>query len=281
MSIAGATVDLVTGSAPDPSGGPTIAATGNQTVVNGGTSEVTISSDTPFSTVYVFVGGKSVGLIAEGSGSIRGYYAVRLPDPVTSVVLLLSFPQSLPSNEFQGSFAVEDPEGRVGAAPGFTYFVTQVGTGDVQVTLSWDTVADVDLHVIDPSGEEIFYGNRLSASGGKLDLDSNAACGGNDVRNENITWPVGMAPSGTYTVRVDYWSNCDVVRTNYTVRINVGGSTQVFRGTFTGPGDQGGVGSGVFISTFERTTGPAAVVSGSRTSDRAFGTKTLAGTTGR
>ena len=219
VAVAGATVELVTGSAPDPSGGPTIAATGNQTVVNGGTSEVTLSSDTPFPTVYVFVGGKSVGLVAEGSGRIGGYYAVRLPEPVTSVVLLLSFPQSLPSNEFQGSFAVEDPEGRVGAAPGFTYFVTQVGTGDVQVTLSWDTVADVDLHVIDPSGEEIFYGNRLSASGGELDLDSNAGCGGGDVRNENITWPIGIAPSGTYTVRVDYWSNCDVVRTNYTVRI--------------------------------------------------------------
>ena len=134
--------------------------------------------------------------------------------------------------------------------------VVQVGTGDVQVTLAWDSDSDVDLHVVDPSGQEVYWANRDVPSGGNLDLDSNAGCSLDDVRNENIVWPVGQAPQGTYTVRVDYWSSCGVEATDYTVLVNNGGNVEVFSGQFTGTGDRGGSGSGIDITTFERTTGP-------------------------
>jgi hypothetical protein len=42
---------------------------------------------------------------------------------------------------------------------------------------------------VDAVGEEIYYGDQQAASGGFLDLDSNAACSGDNIRNENITWP--------------------------------------------------------------------------------------------
>jgi hypothetical protein len=135
-----------------------------------------------------------------------------------------------------------------------------VGTGDVQVTLSWDVDSDVDLHVVDPSGEEIYYANRNAASGGALDLDSNAGCRIDGVRNENITWPVGRAPVGRYTVRVDYWDACGVAKTNYTVRVNAGGTPQIVTGSFTGPGDQGGAGSGRTVATFERQSAAGRIV---------------------
>lgn len=271
------------GSAPSPSGGPAIVVTGNQTVVNGGTSDVTVTSADLFSTVYIYIGGRTVGLLAEGTGSIGGYYEVQLPSPQTSVAALLSFAQSLPTSEFESSFAVADPEGRVGPASPLSHFVTQVGTGDVQVTLSWDASSDIDLHVVGPGGEEVYYGNRQSASGGELDLDSNAGCAIDDVRNENITWPTGTAPRGPYTVRVDHWSSCGVTATNYTVRINNGGQTQVVRGRFTGPGDQGGLGSGVFVATFDRASGPAAARVGSPSipSGQSAGTKAMVGASGR
>lgn len=128
----------------------------------------------------------------------------------------------------------------------------------MQVTVTWDTGADVDLHVVDPAGQEIYWGDRQSASGGELDLDSNAACAGDDVRNENITWPVGTAPQGTYTVRVDYWSSCGATETNLTVLIHNEGGVNLFHGRFDGGGDAGGHGSGVQIATFTRTTGPIA-----------------------
>ena len=90
------------------------------------------------------------------------------------------------------------------------------------------------------------------------DLDSNVACIIDGVRNENITWSIGTAPQGTYIVRVDYWSSCGAFRMNYTVVINNGGNTQIVNGTFTGAGDRGGLGAGVEVARFVRTTGPAA-----------------------
>ena len=38
--------------------------------------------------------------------------------------------------------------------------VVQVGTGDVQISLSWDVDSDVDLHVVDPNGDEIYWNQK-------------------------------------------------------------------------------------------------------------------------
>ena len=240
------------GDAPAANGGPTITATGNQTVINGGTMAVSVQSAVPLSKVFTYVAAKTLGVVAESSGGIDGYYEIALPTAQTSPTVLLTFPQEIPLREFDVRFAGVDAAGRVGPSVGLTTTVAQVGTGDVQVTLSWDANSDVDLHVVDPSGEEIFYANRRAASGGELDLDSNAACSIDGVRNENITWPTGRAPVGRYTVRVDYWDSCGVSRTNYTVRVNAGGAPQITTGSFTGTGDQGGLGSGRTVATFER-----------------------------
>jgi hypothetical protein len=115
-----------------------------------------------------------------------------------------------------------------------------LGTGDVQVTLRWDAPVDLDLHVIDPAGEEIWYSNRFSSSGGNLDVDANAGCGSlmtNPV--ENIFWPTGEAPAGKYQVSVVYYTNCSHTGpVNYTVTIKL--NNQVFNvvnGTVNDPGE--------------------------------------------
>ena len=146
-----------------------------------------------------------------------------------------------------------DALGGFGPATIVPFAIQEVGTGDVQVSLSWDTETDVDLHVVDPTGEEIYYGSTSSASGGQLDLDSNAGCGIDGINNENVTWPTGMAPDGTYVVRVNYWSACGPppLPANFTVTTNVCGQSQTFSGSFTA--DQaagGGLGSGTEITRF-------------------------------
>ena len=244
--------------APSPSGGPVITVAGNQTVVNGGTMVATISAVSRFNTVYVLVGARTAALAADAQGGIEGYYEIRLPATETSVPVLLTFPQTIPLTEFELLFAVADPSGAVGPLTALSTTVTPVGTGDVQVTLSWDVDSDVDLHVVEPNGEELYYGRPRSASGGELDLDSNAGCDIDHVRNENVTWPIGRAPRGTYSVRVDYWDSCGVPRTNFTVRIN-SGTVQIVSGFFTGLGDHGGLGSGRIVATFERLIGPTPV----------------------
>jgi hypothetical protein len=248
------------GAAPSSTNGPRITVSGNQTVINGGTLAVTVVGDAPYSAIYMFIGGRSLGVVGEFGGGIEGHYEMRLPSAQTAATVLLTFPQEIPLEEFELMFAVANAAGAVGPYAGLTTRVTQVGTGDVQVTLSWNADSDVDLHVVAPGNDEIYYARRQSPSGGQLDLDSNAGCQIDGVRNENITWPVGRAPRGSYTVRVDYWSSCDVSRTDYTVRVNNGGSVQLVSGFFTGPGDLGGAGDGRTVATFERTSGPTAIV---------------------
>ncbi len=261
VSAEGTPATLRSGVPPPASGGPSVTVSGNSTIVNGGTLVAGVTSAAPFQTVYVTVGSETVGLATAVSGGIGGYYELHLPAARPDSSLLLEFAQSIPLSQVDLLFAVVDGSGRVGPYSRLQTSVTSVGTGDVQVTLSWDVDSDVDLHVIDPAGEEVFYAHQQAASGGQLDLDSNAGCTIDGVRNENITWPTGRAPRGQYTVRVDYWANCSVAQTNYTVRVNNGGTVQVFSGSFTGSGDAGGVGSGRTITTFERLTGPTVAAS--------------------
>jgi len=97
-----------------------------------------------------------------------------------------------------------------GAEDGAFYNGIRLGTGDVQFTLTWGSTADLDLHVVDPDGDEIFYADRTSSSGGELDVDSNGGCGQvSSTPVENVFWPEGESPEGTYDVVVAYYAECD------------------------------------------------------------------------
>lgn len=100
------------------------------------------------------------------------------------------------------------------------------GSGDVQVTLTWDNTSDMDLYVIDPNDEEIYYSHPSSASGGSLDVDDTDGYG-----PENIFWPANGAITGTYQVYIRHYSG--QLPTNYTVLVNAFGYTQKFQGTVT------------------------------------------------
>ena len=116
----------------------------------------------------------------------------------------------------------------------------------------WDTRADLDLHVIDPTGLEVYHGQPYGTGGGELDVDANSRCGGSDIRAENIVWPPGLAPSGRYTVRVNHWSACGASATRYILGVVNGRSLQTFDGTLTGPGTGGGLGAGTTVTTFQK-----------------------------
>ena len=83
-------------------------------------------------------------------------------------------------------------------------------TGDIQISLFWNNRHDLDLHCTDPSGEDIHFKNRVSRSGGRLDVDSNAGCEKDVSDNpvENIYWATGSAPEGEYKVWVQFYTPC-------------------------------------------------------------------------
>ena len=107
---------------------------------------------------------------------------------------------------------------------------TDLGTGDIQVTLLWSSSSDLDLSVTDPEGFSVNYGTRSSPTGGTLDRDANRSCSENVPEPvENIYWESGAAPRGTYTVRVNMYAACNaplpipftlIVKVDGRVRIN-------------------------------------------------------------
>jgi hypothetical protein len=99
-----------------------------------------------------------------------------------------------------------------------------LGAGDIQITLLWIGDADIDLHVTDPFGEEIYFMHDVSASGGVLDHDM-IPCGGNAGQPvENVFWPSGGAPRGRYQIAVVYYSRCDTPDpTSFEVIVRISG----------------------------------------------------------
>jgi hypothetical protein len=105
---------------------------------------------------------------------------------------------------------------------------TVIHGGAVQATLTWDNGADLDLHVIEPDGNEIYYGNRgPSDTQGQLDNDDNAACDSPDGVGgpENIYWPTSSgAPTGTYQVSVVQYDGCSLPSAAWHLQVRVGGN---------------------------------------------------------
>lgn len=96
-------------------------------------------------------------------------------------------------------------------------------TGQVQISLSWDNINDIDLWV-EYNGfcrDRLGWQNVIGISGGFLDVDANAVY--TTTRPiENIFWKT--APAGTYTVYAHFYRQWD--RTNNTpiiVRILING----------------------------------------------------------
>jgi hypothetical protein len=208
---------------------------GNTSVVNGGSMQLLLD----FEGLDTLDG--HVVLLALAPED--GYFAVPLSG-ASPVPLELWFNQNAPSGQPTLRLAIDDglgtPEtphiGEWLAIP-LTVIGVAEGGADIQVTLSWfaipetDVFPDVDLFVRDPAGEVVWYGQTEVASGGELDLDSNAACATGDSV-ENVYWGVGEAAPGTYEARVSYWSNCTFAGTvAWRVSVIVSG---VLLGTYEG-----------------------------------------------
>jgi hypothetical protein len=229
------TATYVADSVPDASGGPNTAADGDNTVVWGGTQQATVQADADFTTVIVSIDG------------IAGYYRMVL-DSTDVEDLLINYSRVIPSTNFDLKFQVVEPDSSVSDAASVNVDAMAVGTGLLQVTVSWASPADIDLHLVEPGGEEIYLDNPESDSGGELDLMSNANCV-DGSRNENIFWASGV-PSGQYTIRLATISPCGAASTDYVVTVNIQGrNPQFITGTVSGV-TGGGQGAGVEVGTF-------------------------------
>lgn len=106
-------------------------------------------------------------------------------------------------------------------------------TGDVQLLLNWNNYNDLDLCCTDPMGETIWFKNKRASSGGLLEIDMNVEYPDNKNPTENIYWPSGSAPEGTYNVYLLYYKKHEsgVNETPYTLKVKYGNKTDEYNGT--------------------------------------------------
>ena len=82
------------------------------------------------------------------------------------------------------------------------------GRGGLKITLKWNTTDDLDLHVIDPAGQEIYFSQKERICQniiGRLDIDANAGSPYTTTPIENIYWEK-TAPIGKYRVLVNLYT---------------------------------------------------------------------------
>lgn len=223
---------LMTDEVPAAGSGPDASVSGIGVMINGGSSQQTLNGDAAFTRVII------------AGQNMEHYYQIDLPASVASQGVLLGASTGAIANKIVIQYAVGDG-GNIGAYASQDVRFLRVGSGDIQISVGWSDSSDVDLHVIDPSGEEISYSHKTSVSGGTLDLDGNAACSRNTlpgggsgfISNENVVWPTGKAIAGQYKVVIDYYAACGNPSTDYVVTIQrTGASPMIFTGTFVGSG---------------------------------------------
>jgi len=157
--------------------------------------------------------------------------------PTFSVILELS--RETPAEPFTVILSAVDRGGRFGPRERLELTATDAFVeGELVVTLRWDTDADLDLHLTDPSNIEIWSRNINSynpplpgeppadptvwKTGGILDFDSNSQCVIDGRCEENIYWK-NTPPSGDYSAKVATASLCGQPWAHWTVEVQLRG----------------------------------------------------------
>ena len=93
------------------------------------------------------------------------------------------------------------PEGARPAVPELARKFRRNLDTDIRIMLSWDADAtDIDLHVVEPGGEEAFYGHNRTARGGLVSRDITDGYGPEE-------YLIRAAPAGTYAIQAKYYGS--------------------------------------------------------------------------
>jgi hypothetical protein len=250
------------------------------------------SVDSPNNTVRAGQIGKSLsGLIDRDAAAVAlgladdaGYWIVpagaldTTQSDLRDWSVKVSFAPTLAVGSRELAVAAVDAAGRFGPPNTLTLSVRphEVDLSDTHlvVSLSWDTEADLDLHVVLP-GEplDIVWAQHPTSyvlpqpgepvdpaaieRAGRLDVDSNSQCVIDGRREEDVVWRGATAapPHGSFTVLVDTFSLCAAPTAHWAVDVYQGGDPTSIRhaeGTVVDSDTRGAhvAGSGVRALTF-------------------------------
>jgi uncharacterized protein YfaP (DUF2135 family) len=99
----------------------------------------------------------------------------------------------------------------------------------MQVRLSWNTNANLDLEVRDPVGGSLFWERPQVNSGGVFGVNANTDCANLNAASpfEEASWPAGVLPTGSYELIIYYQQQdaCPTTGTaNVTLNVTVDGT---------------------------------------------------------
>lgn len=117
-------------------------------------------------------------------------------------------------------------------ADSFKEKVKQAGgnvDGFMRCSLHWFNYDDLDLHVVEPNGNEIYFGNKRGNSGGTLDVDMNAGAGKSRDAVENVVWTnPGNLSKGRYKVYVHNFCKRESIDVGFEFEIEINGELHKF-----------------------------------------------------
>ncbi len=103
--------------------------------------------------------------------------------------------------------------------------------GVLRCSLSWYNYDDLDIHVVEPNGNEIYYSNarRRHPSSGILDVDMNVNSNGSRNAVENIVWTnKGKMLEGKYKLFIHNYTPREMDDVGFEVEIEHNGDIQTF-----------------------------------------------------
>ena len=186
------------------------------------TRRLRVTSTTPVDTI-VFAADTRVTAASVGNDTMavaESYYLIRLASPQTLVELILTVAES-----FTGQVAASRGGGPVGLYRALP-LTSSLGTGALRATLTWDTTADIDLHMIEPNGAHVYFASPAGSTAA-LDVDDTSGFG-----PENIFVAAGRAAVGIYQVYINYYGGASPTTSTITITVNAG-TPQVRSMTFT------------------------------------------------
>lgn len=255
------------GGYPADQGGPAVTSTSGfrSTIIPAGTVAKSIGGNAA-------EGALSVAVKLDGLGT--GYWVapVGAPDQETKGELtwkmVCNFAHDLPAGPQRLLFAAANRDGKFGAQRVLdvtsTPFLPQ---GHVVASLTWGNDADLDLHLISPSGKELDPKHLNTTAidedtmaplpgGGTLDRDSLANCVPDGRRNENVVWASDAAEPpepGTYTVMVHSFNSCGRPATSFVFDLYIDGKpveSEHQAGVLLDVDADNGSGPGLYVTQF-------------------------------
>lgn len=182
----------------------------NASALSGGMNIITVSSSTKYDSFYVGI---------EGVGGYYEYVPERaaLENGLYTYTIPLEYSQNL-NRDITVNISGRSSNCLTEVYSRKITFV-ESRKGALSIVLTFDNAKDLDLHLVTPSNQHVYWYNNASIYDYEkeewvvtvsIDHDSNCGCRIDGLNNENIVIPQEFIEPGEYKVYVDLFSNCGV-----------------------------------------------------------------------